>query len=73
MNRKDDYYREEKSLLDNVSQAYPFVTIVMPIFDEGAFTPRSLSAVLEQDYPPDRMDVIAADSMPTSNSFTIPK
>ena len=71
MNRKDDYYREEKSLLENVSQAFPFVTVVMPIRDEGAFIPRSLSAVLKQDYPRDRMEVIVADGMSTDGTREI--
>ncbi len=41
----------------------PFVSVVMPVRDEAGFMTRSLGAVLAQDYPPDRMEVIVADGM----------
>lgn len=39
----------------------PSVTVIMPIRDEEAFIERSLGAVLTQDYPPDRMQILVAD------------
>ena len=39
------------------------VTVIMPVRNEGAFMARSLRAVLEQDYPPDLMQVLVADGM----------
>src|SRR5687768_15611940 len=44
-------------------QNYPFVTVIMPIRNEGTFIARSLGAVLAQEYPPDQMEVIIADGM----------
>lgn len=41
----------------------PFVTLVMPVRNEGGFITCSLGAVLAQDYPSDRMEVIVADGM----------
>jgi succinoglycan biosynthesis protein ExoA len=41
----------------------PFVTVVMPIRNEGSSIATSLAAVLRQDYPPDRLEVIVADGM----------
>lgn len=41
----------------------PFVTIIMPIRNEAGFISRSLAAVLEQDYPSTRMEVIIVDGM----------
>jgi len=41
----------------------PFVTVIMPIRDEAAFIARSLGAVLAQDYPPDRLEVLVVDGM----------
>ena len=35
----------------------------MPIRNEAAFIARSLGAVLDQDYPADRMQVLVADGM----------
>jgi succinoglycan biosynthesis protein ExoA len=39
----------------------PFVSIVMPVRNEAGFIARSLGAVLAQDYPADRLEVIVAD------------
>ena len=44
-------------------QALPLVTVVMPVRNEAAFIARSLGAVLRQDYPPDKLEVIIADGM----------
>jgi len=41
----------------------PSVTVIMPIRNEAAFIARSLGAVLAQDYPPGRMQVLVADGM----------
>jgi glycosyltransferase involved in cell wall biosynthesis len=41
----------------------PVVTVIMPIRNEAAFIARSLGAVLDQDYPADRMQVLVADGM----------
>ena len=45
------------------SEHVPLVTVVMPIRNEEAFIARSLGAVLGQDYPADRMQVLIADGM----------
>ncbi len=41
----------------------PTVTVIMPIRNEEDFIHRSLGAVLEQDYPADKLDVLIADGM----------
>ena len=41
----------------------PLVTVIMPVRNEGAYIARSLQAVLEQDYPANRLEVIVADGM----------
>jgi succinoglycan biosynthesis protein ExoA len=46
----------------------PHVTVIMPIHDEEQFIRRSLGAVLAQDYPPDRMEVLVVDGMSTDNT-----
>ncbi|HEX3187661.1 MAG TPA: sugar transferase [Pyrinomonadaceae bacterium] len=43
----------------------PFVSVVMPVRNEATFISRSLEAVLAQDYPSERMEVIVADGMST--------
>lgn len=41
----------------------PFVSVVMPVRNEETFIANSLEAVLSQDYPLERMEVIVADGM----------
>ena len=45
------------------TERLPFVTIIMPIRNEQAFIERSLGAVLAQDYPSERMEVIVVDGI----------
>lgn len=43
------------------SETFPLVTVIMPVFNEEAYIERSLGAVLEQDYPRERMEVLVVD------------
>ncbi|MBI5668004.1 MAG: glycosyltransferase family 2 protein [Chloroflexi bacterium] len=49
----------------------PFVSVLMPIRNEADFIARSLAAVLRQDYPHDRMEVLIADGMSTDETRAI--
>jgi succinoglycan biosynthesis protein ExoA len=51
----------------------PFVTVLMPVRNEAGFISRSLGAVLQQDYPQDRMEIIVADGMSTDGTRDIIK
>jgi succinoglycan biosynthesis protein ExoA len=51
-----------------VRPAPPFISIILPVRNEAGFIERSLSAVLRQDYPPDRYEVIVADGMSTDGT-----
>lgn len=42
-------------------QALPRVTVIMPVYNEAAFIERSLGAVLGQDYPAERVEVLVVD------------
>ncbi len=46
----------------------PFVTVILPVRNEGPFIERSLGAVLAQDWNPDRLEVIVADGMSTDDT-----
>jgi len=46
-----------------MADAFPLVTVVMPILNEDAFLERSLGSVLAQDVPADRLEIIVADGM----------
>jgi GT2 family glycosyltransferase len=47
------------------SGALPFVSVIMPVRNEADFIADSLSAVLGQDYPRDRLEVLVVDGMST--------
>jgi len=49
----------------------PFVSVVIPIRNEAAFLSESLGAVLAQDYPADRMEVIVVDGDSTDGTQKI--
>jgi glycosyltransferase involved in cell wall biosynthesis len=40
---------------------FPLVSILLPVRNEAAFITRCLGAVLAQDYPPDRLEILIAD------------
>jgi len=58
---------------DPGGRRYPFVTIVMPVRNEAEFIAESLDAVLNQDYPRDRMEIIVADGMSNDGTREIVK
>jgi len=49
----------------------PFVSIVMPVFNEEKFIAHTLATVFEQDYPADRCEVIVADGMSSDRTREI--
>ena len=49
----------------------PHVTVIMPVRNEAGFIRHSLGAVLDQDYPKDRTEVLIADGMSTDSTRTI--
>jgi succinoglycan biosynthesis protein ExoA len=46
----------------------PFVSVVMPVRNEADFMAESLSAVLAQDYPHDRLEVFVVDGMSSDDT-----
>ena len=53
--------------------ALPFVSVILPVFNEERFIQQSLTAVLEQDYPYDLMEVIVTDGRSTDRTREIVK
>jgi succinoglycan biosynthesis protein ExoA len=51
--------------------ARPFVSVIMPVRNEADFLAEGLGAVLSQDYPQDRMEVLVADGMSTDGTREI--
>ena len=53
--------------------ASPLVSLILPIRNEAHYIARSLGAVLAQDYPADRMEILVADGMSTDGTREIVK
>jgi glycosyltransferase involved in cell wall biosynthesis len=49
----------------------PFVSVILPVRNEGPFIERSLGAVLAQDWDPARLEVIVADGLSTDETRAI--
>ena len=49
----------------------PLVSLILPIRNESAYIERCLNAILAQDYPSDRMEILIADGMSTDNTRAI--
>ncbi len=47
---------------------YPFVSILIPIRNEAAYIQRCLNAVLAQDYPAEKIEILIADGMSTDGT-----
>jgi succinoglycan biosynthesis protein ExoA len=45
------------------SEALPLVSVIIPVRNEAASIARCLGAILAQDYPPNRMEVLVAEGM----------
>ena len=46
----------------------PFVSVIMPVRNEGTFIKKSLGALLCQTCPNDRFEIIIADGMSSDNT-----
>jgi glycosyltransferase involved in cell wall biosynthesis len=49
----------------------PFITVIMPIRNEANFIAQSLGSVLQQDYPPECLEVLVVDGMSDDATRTI--
>jgi len=44
-------------------EALPFVSVIMPIRNETGFIERTIRSILNNDYPPDKMEILVVDGM----------
>lgn len=52
-------------------EAYPLVSLVMPIKNEGAYIREALASIDDQKYPRDRIEIIVADGGSTDDTLKI--
>lgn len=71
-NQKEiDQTTKERARVHSYSADRKTVTVVMPVRNESGFIRESLSAVLHQDYPAEKMEVIVVDGMSTDETRTV--
>jgi glycosyltransferase involved in cell wall biosynthesis len=49
----------------------PYVSVIMPVYNEEAFIGRSLKAILCQSYPKELMEIVVADGMSTDGTRSL--
>lgn len=50
---------------------YPYISVVIPCFNEEKFISSLMSNLMEQDYPKDKLEIIFADGNSTDNTKSI--
>lgn len=56
---------------DTSSQTLPLVSIVIPVRNEESFIQRNLEAIFAQDYPQDKLEILALDGLSADNTRAI--
>lgn len=57
---------------DNVADdSTPFITVIVPVRNEARCIANTISRLSEQDYPPDRFEIIVADGRSTDDTAAI--
>ena len=54
--------------MNDCQDNWPFVSIVMPIRNEADFIERTLTSILKNDYPKDRLEILVSDGMSTDQT-----
>jgi len=57
--------------MEAMMEKYPFITIVMPVYNEGDSIADTLGQLLQQEYPPDRFEVLVCDGESTDGTRSI--
>lgn len=63
-----DLRNHEPSVEFVATSTQPMVSVVMPVFNEERYIEGSLGAVLAQDYPSEKIEILVADGMSTDNT-----
>lgn len=62
---------EPVTAMNSSDENVPFVSVIMPVFNEEKFIERTLAAVLDQDYPREKFEIIVADGMSSDRTREI--
>mgnify|MGYP003461482610 FL=1 len=54
-----------------MSEKTPFISVVMPIYNEEKYISQCIESLLKQDYPEDKMEWIFVDGCSTDNTVSI--
>ena len=59
---------DRQSSPGSLSQPFPFITVMMPAYNEEAYIRESLLSLIKTGYPHDRMEIIVADGQSTDRT-----
>ncbi len=54
---------------ETIDDYEPAITVVIPMFNEGAGIRRTIASLLEQDYPEDKLEICVVDDCSTDDSY----
>src|SRR3989338_11447597 len=54
-------------------KGYPFVSFIFPCYNSEILLPRLLKSIVDQDYPREKMEIIAADGGSSDSTLEILK
>jgi succinoglycan biosynthesis protein ExoA len=63
--------RRSAPVADYTTTDFPFISIIVPVRNEGRFIAGTLEQLLTQDYPSDRFEVLVADGRSTDDTRAI--
>ncbi|MBI5223454.1 glycosyltransferase family 2 protein [Candidatus Micrarchaeota archaeon] len=55
------------------SKSYPYISIVIPAYNEGLYLRECLESILAVDYPKEKLEIIVVDDGSTDNTYEIAK
>ena len=65
------YKRRKRCLLDKDYSYQPFISIIVPAYNEGRMIKRRIENLLSQDYPKDQFEIVVVDSGSTDTTLEI--
>ena len=65
------YKRRKRYLLDKDYSYQPFISIIVPAYNEGRMIKRRIENLLSQDYPKDQFEIVVVDSGSTDTTLEI--
>jgi cellulose synthase/poly-beta-1,6-N-acetylglucosamine synthase-like glycosyltransferase len=67
------YFADRDKIADPVAKRFPFVSFVVPVFNEQDSIRDTINSLLNADYPKSRFEIIVVDDGSTDNTYKVLK